>query len=77
MTFINDNGQKRVAYAEDYNDTTISLTPAEWQELVDLLEYRKQTKPCVFSRRNAPILRKLKENPPKLKPCYTEIKVGQ
>ena len=70
---IIDHGKERIAYNTDFDDTTITLTPAEWQELEALLEYRKQTKPCVFAKVNASIYRKLKENPPRLKACYTEL----
>lgn len=71
---ISDNGEARVAYAEDFENTTITLTPQEWQELCALLEYRRQTKPCVFSISNKPIYEKLKANPPKLKNQYKVIK---
>lgn len=71
---INDNGYERIAYASDFENTTITLTPDEWQELCALLEYRKQTKPCAFSKLNKPIYEKLKANPPKLKNQYKVIK---
>ncbi len=71
---INDNGYPRIAYASDFENTTITLTPDEWQELCALLEYRKQTKPCVFSKLNKSIYEKLKANPPKLKSQYKVIK---
>lgn len=57
----------------DFENTTITLTPEEWQELCALLEYRKQTKPCAFCKLNKPIYEKLKANPPKLKNQYKVI----
>lgn len=70
---INDNGHARIAYASDFENTTITLTPEEWQELYALLEYRKKTKPCAFCKLNKPIYEKLKANPPKLKNQYKII----
>ncbi len=70
---IEDNDKIRIAYTEDFQDTTITLTPQEWQELKSLLEYRKQTKPCGFAKANATIYKKLVEGAPKLKECYREI----
>lgn len=70
---INDNGRARIAYATDFENTTITLTPAEWQELCELLEYRKQTKPYVFRKSNKSIYEKLQANPPKLKNQYKVI----
>ena len=71
---INDNGCARIAYASDFENTTITLTPEEWQELCALPEYRKQTKPCAFCKLNKSIYEKLKTNPPKLKNRYKIIK---
>lgn len=71
---INDNGHARIAYAADFESTTVTLTPEEWQELCALLEYRKQTKPCAFCKLSKPIYEKLKANPPKLKNQYKVIK---
>ena len=70
---INDNGHERIAYASDFEDTAITLTPKEWQELCSLLEYRKQTKPCAFCKLNKSIYKKLQANPPKLKDRYKVI----
>lgn len=71
---INDNGHARIASASDFENTAITLTPEEWQELCALLEYRRQTKPCAFCKLNKPIYEKLKANPPKLKNQYKAIK---
>ena len=70
---IDDNGHVRIAYAGDFQDTTITLTPREWLELKSLLEYRKQTKPCVFAKENMSIYEKLLEGAPRLKECYREV----
>lgn len=74
MLIRDEKGQERVAYAPDFQDVTITLTPIEWQELCALLEYRKQTKPCAYSKLNKPIYEKLKANQPQLKPGLEEIK---
>ena len=71
---VNDNGVERVAYAEDYEDTTITLTPIEWQELKDLFEFRKQTKPCTFAKSTKSIYKKIIDAAPKLKDNLKEIK---
>ena len=67
------DGNERIAMHDDFQDTAINLTPKEWQELCSLLEYRKQTKPCVFAKENKTIYAKLKRNPPVLKPGLTEV----
>lgn len=41
--------------------------------MCSLLEYRKQTKPCVFHKENRTVYEKLLSNPPSLKPGLTEI----
>lgn len=41
--------------------------------MCSLLEYRKQTKPCVFARENRTVYEKLHNNPPALKPGLVEI----
>ena len=71
---INDNGYARIAYASDFESTTVTLTPEEWQELCALLECRKQTKPCAFCKLNKAIYEKLKTNPPRLKNQYKVIR---
>lgn len=67
------DGNMRIAGHGDFQDTTIALTPKEWQEMCSLLEYRKQTKPCVFARENRTVYEKLRNNPPALKPGLAEI----
>lgn len=74
MTFKKDG---TIAYAEDFEDVTITFTPLEWQELVCFYEYRKHKNtdlvrpgkkyPEVFSKLNKDIYEKLISNPPKLK----------
>lgn len=73
MLIRDNDGNERIAMHGDFQDTTITLTPYEWQELCMLLEYRKQTKPCVFVKENKAVYEKLRNNPPVLKPGLTEI----
>ena len=73
MLIKDQDGNERIAAHGDFQDTTITLTPKEWQEMCSLLEYRKQTKPCVFAKENRTIYAKLKRNPPVLKPGLFEV----
>ena len=73
MLIKDADGKERIAMHGDFQDTAITLTPKEWQELCSLLEYRKQTKPCVFAKENRTVYEKLRNNPPVLKPGLTEI----
>ena len=73
MLIKDADGNERIAMHGDYQDTTITLTPREWQEMCWLLEYRKQTKPCGFAKENRTVYEKLVSNPPTLKPGLTEI----
>lgn len=74
MLIRDKDGNERIAYADDFKDTSITLNPIEWQDLVGLMEYRKHTKPCVFAKANKKIYEKLKANPPLLRDGVTEIK---
>lgn len=75
MLIRDEKGQERVAYAPDFQDVTITLTPMEWQELRHIFEYsRERTKPNPFSKLNKSIYEKLKANQPPLKPGLEEIK---
>ena len=69
MIFIKDDkGEERIAYAKDFNDTTVTLTPAEWNEITKLLQYgSKKLKPDPFCKHYKTILDKLQANPPTLK----------
>ena len=73
MLIKDTDGKERIAMHGDFQDTTITLTPKEWQEMCLLLEYRKKTKPYVFARENRTVYEKLTNNPPALKPGLTEI----
>ena len=73
MLIKDSDGKERIAMHGDFQDTTITLTPKEWQEMCMLLEYRKTTKPCVFARENRTVYEKLINNPPSLKPGLTEV----
>jgi len=71
--FIDDNGKTRVAYAKDFCDVTITLTPVEWQDLKEFFEMQKKFKPSVMKKSTYSILQKLLENEPKLKPEYKKV----
>ena len=73
MLIRDADGKERIAMHGDFQDTAINLTPKEWQELCSLLEYRKQTKPCVFAKENRTVYEKLLNNTPSLKPGLTEV----
>ena len=73
MLIKDADGNERIAMHGDFQDTTITLTPREWQEMCSLLEYRKQTKPCVFHKENRAVYEKLRNNPPVLKPGLIEV----
>lgn len=73
MLIRDQDGNERIAYAADFNNTSITLTPIEWQELVALMEYRKKTTPNVFHKAPKKIYEKLKANPPLLRDGLTEI----
>ena len=68
MVMINDGGKKRVVMAGDFQDVTITFTPNEWQELLDLFEFRKKTCPSVFAKATKSIHQKLVDSRPQLKP---------
>lgn len=74
MLIRDQDGNERIAYAEDFKETSITLTPQEWLELCSLMEYRKKTKPCVFAKTNMTTYKKLKANPPLLRDGLMEIK---
>lgn len=73
MLIKDADGNERIAMHGDFQDTAITLTPNEWQEMCSLFEYRKQTKPCVFHKENRTVYEKLHNNPPSLKPGLIEI----
>lgn len=72
--FIDDNGKIRMAYAKDFCDVSITLTPVEWKDLKEFFELKKSFKPSMLKKSTSSILHKLMENEPKLKPEYKEIK---
>ena len=59
MYLINDNGNERIAYEEDFEPTSIDLTPKEHQELVDLFGCTKQTAAPVQWKKCAKMYEKL------------------
>ncbi|MBR3543661.1 MAG: hypothetical protein IKN82_08210 [Treponema sp.] len=64
---IFDGKRKRMAYAYDFEDTSVTLTPIEWQDLLDFFEFKKKSAPSVFAKTTKSILKKLLAAKPKLK----------
>ena len=49
MIIRDKNGNERIAEARDFQDATITFTPAEWNELHEIFSFHKTTiKPNVF-----------------------------
>ena len=71
---IDKNGDERIAYAEDFQDTTITLTPEEWHEMIEMFEYRRKTYPNPLAKAQKSILKKCLENEPKIKEGNTIIR---
>jgi len=67
-------GRERVAYAEDFEDVTITFTAIEWSDLLEFFNYRKQYSPSTFHKTTKTIYQKLVENKPQLKKGLVEIK---
>lgn len=64
---IFDGKRKRTAYAYDFEDTSVTLTPREWQDLLDFFEFKKKIAPSVFAKTTESIHKKLLMAKPKLK----------
>ncbi len=56
---VDSTGNTRVAYADDYQDVTLTLTPQEFTDLLDLYEYRKKVTPSVMAKSTKSIYEKL------------------
>jgi len=77
MIIRDKNGTERIAMASDFQDATITFTPAEWNELHDIFcFYKKKIKPNEFAKINQPILEKLEANQPVLKDGYEKVRDG-
>ena len=77
MIIRDKNGNERIAEARDFQDVTITFTPAEWNELRDIFSFhKKKIKPDVFGKINRQILEKLEANQPALKEGYEKVQDG-
>ena len=77
MMIRDKNGNERIAMPSDFQDVTVTLTPAEWNELHEIfLVHKKNIKPNVFSKINHQILAKLEANRPQLKEGREKVRDG-
>ena len=72
-TIIDEEGNERIAHASDFQDVTITFTPVEWQELLDMFEYRRKTFPSPLAKAQRTIYKKIVENEPKIKDSLTVV----
>ena len=77
MIIRDKNGNERIAMPSDFQDVTVTFTPAEWNELHEIfLVHKKNIKPNVFSKINHQILAKLEANRPQLKEGREKVRDG-
>lgn len=77
MIIRDKNGNERIAMASDFQDVTVTFTPAEWQELREIfLVHKKNIKPNAFAKINQRILEKLEANHPQLKEGREKVRDG-
>ena len=77
MIIRDKKGTERIAMPYDFQDVTITFTPAEWNELRDIFSFhKKKIKPDVFGKINRQILEKLEANQPALKEGYEKVQDG-
>lgn len=77
MIIRDKKGVERIAMAYDFQDVTITFTPAEWKELLDIFScHKKKIKPDAFAKINQRILEKLEANPPALKEGREKVQDG-
>lgn len=77
MIIRDKNGNERIAMPSDFQDVTITFTPAEWQELREIfLVHKKNIKPNAFAKINQRILEKLEANHPQLKEGREKVRDG-
>lgn len=77
MIIRDKNGTERIAMAYDFQDVTITFTPAEWDELHEIFSFHnKKIKPNVFGKINHQILEKLEANHPQLKEGREKVRDG-
>lgn len=77
MIIRDKKGTERIAMAYDFQDVTITFTPAEWDELHEIFSFHKtKIKPNAFAKINQRILEKLEANRPALKEGYEKVQDG-
>lgn len=77
MIIRDKNGNERIAMPSDFQDVTVTFTPAEWQELVDIFSFhKKKIQPDAFAKINQRILEKLEANQPQLKEGREKVRDG-
>ena len=77
MIIRDKNGNERIAEAHDFQDVTITFTPAEWNELHEIFSfYKEKIKPNAFAKINRKILEKLEANRPQLKEDREKVRDG-
>lgn len=77
MIIRDKNGTERIATAYDFQDVTITFTPSEWKELLDIFSFhKKKMRPDAFAKINHRILAKLEANQPALKEGYEKVRDG-
>lgn len=77
MIIRDKNGNERIAMASDFQDVTITFTPAEWDELHEIFSFQKtKIKPNAFAKINQRILEKLEANQPQLKEGREKVRDG-
>ena len=67
MLIRDKNGQERIAMAGDFQDTSITLTPQEYQDLVSFFSFKQRVAPSALAKSTKSIMEKLQANHPKLK----------
>lgn len=77
MIIRDKKGTERIAMAYDFQDVTITFTPSEWKELLDIFScHKKKIRPDAFAKINQQILEKLEANQPVLKEGYEKVQDG-
>lgn len=77
MIIRDKNGNERIAMANDFQDVTVTFTPAEWDELHEIFSFHKtKIKPNAFAKINQRILEKLEANRPQLKEGREKVRDG-
>ena len=77
MMIRDKDGNERIAMPSDFQDVTVTLTPAEWNELHEIFSFHKtKIKPNAFAKINQRILEKLEANQPQLKEGREKVRDG-